>query len=126
MFANSKIRFNECTFIILNGSLIFCSLLCPSAVFFVWLLVCTAVVFKQCNTVIMKTFLSHSNPCFQSNTAIFLVLHTCEIRFHDVIDRTVRMSSYANIPKHGQMSKFRFSLENIQIVQSFIVDRSHC
>ena len=51
--------------------------------------------------------LSHNNPCFQCNIAItnFLVLHTCEIRFHDVINRTVHMftSSYAKIPKHGQM-----------------------
>ena len=35
--------------------------------------------------------LSHNNPCFPSNIAItnFLVLHTFEIRFHDVIDHTV-------------------------------------
>ena len=40
----------------------------------------------------------------------FLVLHHCEIRFHDVIDRTVHnyvyimTSSYAKIPRHGKMS----------------------
>ena len=35
--------------------------------------------------------LSHNNPCFPCNIAImnFLVLYTCEMRFHDVIDRTV-------------------------------------
>ena len=38
-------------------------------------------------------FLSHNNPCFPCNIAMtsFLVSHTCEIRFDDVIDRTVRM-----------------------------------
>ena len=57
--------------------------------------------------------LSHSNLCFPCNIAItnFLVSHTCEIRFHDVIDRTVHVftfmtSSYAKIPKHGKMSLF--------------------
>ena len=39
------------------------------------------------------TILSHNNPCFQCNIAItnFLVPNTCEIRFHDVIYRTVRI-----------------------------------
>ena len=34
-------------------------------------------------------FKSHNNPCFQCNIAItnFLALHTCEIRFHDVIGK---------------------------------------
>ena len=34
--------------------------------------------------------LSHNSSCFKCNTAItnFLVLHTCEIRFHDVIDQS--------------------------------------
>ena len=48
--------------------------------------------------------LSHNNPCFQYNTAImnFLVLNTCEIKFHDVIGRsTVHMYSYAKIKKDG-------------------------
>ena len=38
-------------------------------------------------------FLSHNNPCFQSNMAItnFLVSNTCELRFYDVIDSIVRM-----------------------------------
>ena len=37
--------------------------------------------------------LSHKNSCFPCNIAItnFLVLHTCEIKFYDVIDRTVHM-----------------------------------
>ena len=51
-----------------------------------------------------NTFLSHNNPCFQSNIAItnFLVLHTCQIRFNDVIGRcTAPMYSYAKIPNHG-------------------------
>ena len=36
-------------------------------------------------------FLSHNNTGFQYNIAItnFLVLHMCEIRFHDVIDCAV-------------------------------------
>ena len=35
--------------------------------------------------------LSHNNPCFPCNIAItnFLILHMCEIRFYDVIDRAV-------------------------------------
>ena len=35
--------------------------------------------------------LSHNNPCFPCNIAItnFLILYTCEIRFYDIIDRTV-------------------------------------
>ena len=48
--------------------------------------------------------LSHNNPCFQCNTAItnFLVSHTCEIRFHDVIGQsTGHMYFYAKILKHG-------------------------
>ena len=37
--------------------------------------------------------LSHNNLCFQCNIAItnFLVSNMCEIRFHDIIDRTIRM-----------------------------------
>ena len=44
--------------------------------------------------------LSHNNPCFQYNIAItnFLVSHTLEIRFHDVIGQSsVHMYSYAKI-----------------------------
>ena len=59
------------------------------------------------------TFLSHYNPCFPCNIAImnFLVLRTYEIRFHDIIDCTVyyvyvMTSSFAKIPKHGQMCMF--------------------
>ena len=47
--------------------------------------------------------LSHNNPCFQCNIAItnFLVSHTCEIRFHDVIGQsTVRIYCYAKVLKH--------------------------
>ena len=42
---------------------------------------------------IQSPFLSHNHPSWQCNIAItnFLVSHTCEIRFHDVIDRTERM-----------------------------------
>ena len=46
--------------------------------------------------------LSHNNPCFQCNTAItnFLIFHTCEIRFDNVIGQSaVPMYSYAKIPK---------------------------
>ena len=44
-------------------------------------------------------FLSHNNPCFLCNIATtnFLVSHTSEIRFHDVIDvidRTVRVRTF--------------------------------
>ena len=41
----------------------------------------------------VRLVLSHNNPCFPCNIAItnFLVLHTCEIKFHNVIDCTVRM-----------------------------------
>ena len=51
-------------------------------------------------------FLSHNNPCFQCTCSIaitnFLVSHTCEIRFHDVIGQsTLYMYSYAKILKHG-------------------------
>ena len=37
--------------------------------------------------------LSHNKPCFPCNIAItnYFVSHTCDIRFNDVIDRTVRM-----------------------------------
>ena len=48
--------------------------------------------------------LSHNNPFFQCNIAItnFLVSHTCEIRFNDVIGQsTIRMYSYAEILKHS-------------------------
>ena len=40
--------------------------------------------------------LSHNNTCFLGNIAItnFLVSHTCKIRFHDVIDRTVHVYVY--------------------------------
>ena len=48
--------------------------------------------------------LSYNNPCFHCNIAItnFLVSHTCELKFHDVIDLSaVHMYSYAKIRKHG-------------------------
>ena len=40
---------------------------------------------------VLRMSLSHNNPCFPCNIAItnFLILYTCEIRFYDVIDRTV-------------------------------------
>ena len=50
------------------------------------------------------TSLSHNNPCFQFNIAItsVLILHTCEIRFNDVMGQSsLPMYSYAKIPKHG-------------------------
>ena len=39
------------------------------------------------------SFLSRNKPCFPYNVAVpnFLVSHTCNIRFHDGIDRTVRV-----------------------------------
>ena len=52
-------------------------------------------------------FLSHNNPCFPCNIANrnFLVSHTCEVRFHDVIGQsTVHMYSYADL--HVQMGMF--------------------
>ena len=55
-------------------------------------------------SILQKFSLSHNNPYFPCNIAItnFLVLHTCEIRFHDVIGQsTVHMYSYAKIPKYG-------------------------
>ena len=58
-------------------------------------------------------FLSHNNPCFQCNIAItnFLALHTCEIRFHDVIGRsTLNMYSYAEILKHEYVWEPYFSI----------------
>ena len=41
----------------------------------------------------VDAFLSHNNSCFQCNITItnFLVLHTCEIRIHDVIGRTIHI-----------------------------------
>ena len=51
---------------------------------------------------ILGTYLSHGNPCFQSNIAIinFLVSNTCELRFHDVKGQsTVHMYSYAKNSK---------------------------
>ena len=53
---------------------------------------------------VREFLLSHNNPCFQCYLAItnFLVSHTCEIRFYDVIGQnTVHMYSYAKILKHG-------------------------
>ena len=52
-----------------------------------------------------KKHLSHNNSCFRCNIAItnFLVSHTCDIRFHDVIGQsTVHniLHSYAKIRKH--------------------------
>ena len=39
----------------------------------------------------------------------FLVSHTCEIRFHDVISRsTEHMYSNAEIPKHGILTRVCF------------------
>ena len=66
----------------------------------------------DCYVLVVNTIsvLSHNSPYFPCNIAItnFLVSYTCEIRFHDVTDRTVHMftSSYAKIPKHGQTSMF--------------------
>ena len=57
-----------------------------------------------CDAVRQNGFSSLNNPCFQCNIAItnFLVSHTCEKRFHDVIGQsTVHMYSYAKILKHG-------------------------
>ena len=62
---------------------------------------CFAVNFHASNK---SCILSPNNTCFQCNIAItnFLVLHTCAIRFHDVIGQsTVHMHSYAKILKHG-------------------------
>ena len=63
-------------------------------------------------------FLSHKTPCFPCNIAItnFLVLHMCEIRFHDVIDRTVCIFTSRRHPTqkfqiHGKLAKG--SLNNI-------------
>ena len=51
--------------------------------------------------------LSHNNPYFQCNIAItnFLVSHTCEIRFHDVIGESTN-DVKAKILKHGCMTMF--------------------
>ena len=50
-------------------------------------------------------YLSHNNSCFQCNMAIknFLVSHTCEIKFHDVIGQiTVHMYSYVKNSNNGR------------------------
>ena len=49
----------------------------------------------------MDFVLSHNNPCFPCNIAItnFLILYTCEIRFYDVIDRTVHTFTSCRHPK---------------------------
>ena len=64
-------------------------------------------------TYCLDNFFNHiATLVFPCNITItnFLVPHTCQIRFHDVIDRTVHVymmtSSYAKIPKHGEMSMF--------------------
>ena len=52
-----------------------------------------------------RNHLSHNNACFPCNIAItnFLVSHTYEIRFHDVIGRSnVHMYTYAKILKYGR------------------------
>ena len=62
----------------------------------------------------MKHYFSRNNPCFQCNIAItiFLVSHTREKRFHDVIGQS---TVYLCIPKqefqnmadlHGEMGMF--------------------
>ena len=63
----------------------------------------------------MDFYLSHNNPCFQRNVAIsnFLVSHTIEIRFHDVISQSA-INVYVFLRKkieymadlRGQMSMF--------------------
>ena len=71
------------------------------------------VIFLKKSAKAADIILSHNNPCFPCKIAItnFLILYTCEIRFYDIIDRTVHMfyiimSSCAKFPKHGQMSMF--------------------
>ena len=67
------------------------------------------ILAQRRNTILLRRniiLLSHNDPCFQCNIAItnFLVSHTCEIRFHDVIFRSTvprTMYSYAKIPKYG-------------------------
>ena len=55
------------------------------------------------------TVLSHNNPCFPCNIAITdcLVLRMCEIRYHDVMDRTVHMVTSLRHPtqKSQNMAK---------------------
>ena len=50
--------------------------------------------------------LSHDNPCFQCNITFtnFLVSHTCEIRFHDVISQITSDVKVKIL--HDQMSMF--------------------
>ena len=54
--------------------------------------------------------LSHNNPCFPCNIAItnFLILYTCEIRFYDIIDRTVHTLTSLRHPtqKFQNMAKW--------------------
>ena len=58
------------------------------------------------------SFLSHNNPCFPCNIAItnFFILYTCEIRFYDVIDRTVHTFTSWRHPmqKFQNMAKWVF------------------
>ena len=72
----------------------------------------TDLLRRETNKTCKNLVLSHNNPCFPCNITFTncLILYTCEIRFYDVIDRTVHVyvynmtSSYAKIPKHGQLS----------------------
>ena len=63
---------------------------------------------KQAQPKSRNAFLSHDNPCFQCKIAItnFVVAHTCEIRFNDVIGLgTQKFQNMADL--HGRMSMFR-------------------
>ena len=60
---------------------------------------------------ITEKYLLYNNPCFQCNIDItnFLVSHTFEIKFHDIIGQSTvhtSMYSYVKIPGdlQGQMS----------------------
>ena len=56
---------------------------------------------------VFSPLLSHNNPCFPCNIAItnFLVLHRCEVRFHDIIDRTVHNYVYMMTSFYAKKSK---------------------
>ena len=56
------------------------------------------ILHRDSVSLMTKWILSHNNPCFQCYIAItnFLVSHTCEISFHDLIGQsTVPMYSSA-------------------------------
>ena len=61
-------------------------------------------IYRSNGRIMENLNLSHNNPCFQCDIAItnFLVSHTCEIRFHDVIGRTIHVHVYVFLRKNSK------------------------